>query len=68
MDEEREEGGPTSKTILSGEHGGQSKAKSLGWAVFIGDVRPRREQPAYRRKGMQNSTAAQSLTFVRIGT
>ncbi|XP_059893980.1 NACHT, LRR and PYD domains-containing protein 12-like isoform X5 [Gadus macrocephalus] len=28
MDEEREEGGPTSKTTLSGEHGGQSKAKS----------------------------------------
>ncbi|XP_056451075.1 NACHT, LRR and PYD domains-containing protein 12-like isoform X1 [Gadus chalcogrammus] len=28
MDEEREEGGPTSKTTLSGEHGRQSKAKS----------------------------------------
>ncbi|CAL8405239.1 unnamed protein product [Arctogadus glacialis] len=28
MDEEREEGGPTSKTTLSGEHGHQSKAKS----------------------------------------
>ncbi|CAL8277883.1 unnamed protein product [Gadus morhua 'NCC'] len=28
MDEEREEGGPTSKTTLSGEHGPQSKAKS----------------------------------------
>ncbi|CAL8234771.1 unnamed protein product [Arctogadus glacialis] len=28
MDEEREEGGPTSKTALSGEHGHQSKAKS----------------------------------------
>ncbi|CAL8369524.1 unnamed protein product [Boreogadus saida] len=27
MDEEREEGGPTSKTPLSGEHGRQSKAK-----------------------------------------
>ena len=27
MDEEREEGGPTSKTTLSGEHGRQSKAK-----------------------------------------
>ena len=40
----------------------------LGWAVFIGDVRPRREQPAYRRKGIQNSAAAQNLPFVRIGT
>ncbi|XP_056440393.1 NACHT, LRR and PYD domains-containing protein 3-like isoform X7 [Gadus chalcogrammus] len=28
MDEEREEGAPTSKTTLSGEHGRQSKAKS----------------------------------------
>uniref|UniRef100_A0A8C5BN89 NACHT, LRR and PYD domains-containing protein 12-like n=1 Tax=Gadus morhua TaxID=8049 RepID=A0A8C5BN89_GADMO len=28
MDEEREEGGPTTKTTLSGEHGRQSKAKS----------------------------------------
>ncbi|CAL8330518.1 unnamed protein product [Boreogadus saida] len=28
MDEEREERGPTSNTALSGEHGGQSKAKS----------------------------------------
>uniref|UniRef100_A0A8C5APE2 Uncharacterized protein n=1 Tax=Gadus morhua TaxID=8049 RepID=A0A8C5APE2_GADMO len=28
MDEEREEGGPTSKTTLSGEHGRRSKAKS----------------------------------------
>ncbi|CAL8385904.1 unnamed protein product [Boreogadus saida] len=28
MDEEREEGGPTSKTTLSGEHGRQSEAKS----------------------------------------
>ncbi|XP_056441511.1 uncharacterized protein LOC130378934 isoform X4 [Gadus chalcogrammus] len=28
MDEEREEGGPTSKTALSGEHGRRSKAKS----------------------------------------
>ncbi|XP_056440494.1 NACHT, LRR and PYD domains-containing protein 12-like isoform X2 [Gadus chalcogrammus] len=28
MDEEREEGAPTSKTTLSGEHGHQSKAKS----------------------------------------
>ncbi|CAL8253534.1 unnamed protein product [Arctogadus glacialis] len=28
MDEEREEGGPTSKTTLSGEHGCQTKAKS----------------------------------------
>ncbi|CAL8290474.1 unnamed protein product [Lota lota] len=28
MNEEREEGGPTSKTTLSGEHGRQSKAKS----------------------------------------
>ncbi|CAL8290269.1 unnamed protein product [Lota lota] len=28
MNEEREEGGPTSKTTLSGEHGCQSKAKS----------------------------------------
>ncbi|CAL8241827.1 unnamed protein product [Gadus morhua 'NCC'] len=28
MDEEREDGGPTSKTTLSGEHGRQSKAKS----------------------------------------
>ncbi|CAL8238510.1 unnamed protein product [Lota lota] len=28
MNEEREEGGPTSKTTLSGEHGHQSKAKS----------------------------------------
>ncbi|CAL8294231.1 unnamed protein product [Lota lota] len=28
MDEEREEGGPTSKTTLSGEHGPQSKAKA----------------------------------------
>ncbi|CAL8390856.1 unnamed protein product [Boreogadus saida] len=27
MDEEREEGGPTSKTTLSGEHGRRSKAK-----------------------------------------
>ena len=27
MDEEREEGGPTSKTTLSGEHGHRSKAK-----------------------------------------
>ncbi|CAL8237871.1 unnamed protein product, partial [Boreogadus saida] len=27
MDEEIEEGGPTSKTTLSGEHGRQSKAK-----------------------------------------
>ncbi|CAL8390625.1 unnamed protein product [Boreogadus saida] len=27
MDEEREDGGPTSKTILSGEHGRRSKAK-----------------------------------------
>ena len=27
MDEESEEGGPTSKTTLSGEHGCQSKAK-----------------------------------------
>ena len=27
MDEEREEGGPTSKTALSGEHGRRSKAK-----------------------------------------
>ncbi|CAL8298299.1 unnamed protein product [Gadus morhua 'NCC'] len=29
MDEEREEGGPTSRTTLSGEHGRRSKAKSL---------------------------------------
>ncbi|XP_056451188.1 NACHT, LRR and PYD domains-containing protein 3-like isoform X2 [Gadus chalcogrammus] len=29
MDEEREEGGPTSKTTLSGEHGRQSKAKRI---------------------------------------
>ncbi|XP_056448672.1 NACHT, LRR and PYD domains-containing protein 12-like isoform X1 [Gadus chalcogrammus] len=29
MDEEREEGGPISKTTLSGEHGRRSKAKSL---------------------------------------
>ncbi|CAL8236954.1 unnamed protein product, partial [Boreogadus saida] len=28
MDEEREEGGPTSKTALSGEHGRRRKAKS----------------------------------------
>ncbi|XP_059910226.1 NLR family CARD domain-containing protein 3-like [Gadus macrocephalus] len=28
MDEEREDGGPTSRTTLSGEHGRQSKAKS----------------------------------------
>ncbi|CAL8260555.1 unnamed protein product [Gadus morhua 'NCC'] len=28
MDEEGEEGGPASKTTLSGEHGRQSKAKS----------------------------------------
>ncbi|CAL8390858.1 unnamed protein product [Boreogadus saida] len=28
MDEEREDGGPTSKTTLSGEHGRRSKAKS----------------------------------------
>ncbi|XP_059907370.1 NACHT, LRR and PYD domains-containing protein 3-like isoform X10 [Gadus macrocephalus] len=28
MDEEREEGGPTSKTTLSGEHGRRSKSKS----------------------------------------
>ncbi|XP_056445580.1 E3 ubiquitin/ISG15 ligase TRIM25-like [Gadus chalcogrammus] len=28
MDEEREEGGPTSKTTLSGQHGRRSKAKS----------------------------------------
>ncbi|CAL8284473.1 unnamed protein product [Gadus morhua 'NCC'] len=28
MDEEREDGGPTSKTALSGEHGRRSKAKS----------------------------------------
>ena len=27
MDEEREDGAPTSKTTLSGEHGRQSKAK-----------------------------------------
>ncbi|XP_030209009.1 NLR family CARD domain-containing protein 3-like [Gadus morhua] len=29
MDEEREEGGPTSKTALSGEHGRRSKAKRV---------------------------------------
>ncbi|XP_059904925.1 NLR family CARD domain-containing protein 3-like isoform X2 [Gadus macrocephalus] len=29
MDEERKDGGPTSKTALSGEHGRRSKAKSL---------------------------------------
>ncbi|CAL8374382.1 unnamed protein product [Boreogadus saida] len=28
MDEEREDGGPTSKTTLSGEHGRRNKAKS----------------------------------------
>ncbi|CAL8233955.1 unnamed protein product [Boreogadus saida] len=36
MDEEIEEGGPTSKTTLSGEHGRRSKAKSQGNVSVFG--------------------------------
>ncbi|CAL8390456.1 unnamed protein product [Boreogadus saida] len=35
MDEEREDGGPTSKTTLSGENGRRSKAKSYNKSVAL---------------------------------
>ncbi|CAL8333004.1 unnamed protein product [Gadus morhua 'NCC'] len=42
MDEESEEGGPTSKTTLSGEHGCQSKAKSPEQQERANSPEPRR--------------------------